>query len=257
MQESFSFVSADLHFALDALGRFYRPQEPFVRRVPVWQLIRSLIGSQTYDAVAERALRGLMDRWPDPSGISRAAPGDVLEVIREVTHAEPKADYLVQAMKEIAREHPDHDLSFLRELPVREALDWLERLPGVGPKVSAATLNASVLRMPVFIVDSHVHRILLRFGFIGPRATAEQGRDMVTAAGLDADALLDLFVGMKKLGQTVCRPFDAKCPQCPLVARCRQRVELGRPPARAFEPFKSRAIAPRLHSIPGGPLMRG
>lgn len=75
---------------------------------------------------------------------------------------------------------------------MRDALDWLERFPGIGPKVAAATLNASTLAMPVFIVDSHMHRILLRFGFIGPRATAEQGRDAVTAALPDADALLEL-----------------------------------------------------------------
>lgn len=141
---------------------------------------------------------------------------------------------------------------------MRAALDWLERFPGVGPKVAAATLNASTLAMRVFIVDSHVHRILLRFGFIGPNATAEQGRDAVTAAGLDAAELLDLFVWMKKLGQQVCQSSGPACAECPLTSRCARRIGLGRPPAaRAFAPFKSRSIAPRVAPFPGGPLMRG
>ncbi len=112
----------------------------------------------------------------------------------------------------------------------RRSTGW-SAFPGVGPKVAAATLNASTLAMPVLIVDSHVHRILLRFGLIGPRATAEQGRDVVTAASNDARALLELFVRLKRLGQTVCRPYAAQCGGCPLAPRCRKNTALGRPPA--------------------------
>ena len=116
------------------------------------------------------------------------------------------------------------DATFLSAWPVHQALAWLERLPGVGPKVAAATLNASTLRRRVFIVDTHVHRVLVRFGFIGRNATAEDGRNAVTAAAksLDADELLELFAQMKRLGQTYCRPTRPNCLACPLGSRCLQ-----------------------------------
>jgi hypothetical protein len=183
-----------------------------------------------------------------------------------VTFAEDKARHLVATMRWLGRECPDYDLGFLEGWPVREALDWLERFPGVGPKVAASTLNASTLARPVFIVDCHVHRILLRFGFIGPQATAEQGRDAVTATSLSAEEMLDLFVRLKRLGQRVCGPRAPRCAVCPLASRCQKRTGLGRPPDRelpsmaalspkaANAPFKSRGIAPRVPPFPGGPL---
>jgi endonuclease-3 len=258
VQVSFDFSADDLAFMRDALAAHFGRLEPFKRRAPIWQLIRSMIGARTYDDVTEPALERLMWRWPDPAAIAAADAEEVLSHIGEVTFAEGKARYLIATLQRLGRERPDYDLSFLRAWPVREALDWLERFPGVGAKVAAATLNASTLARPVFIVDSHVHRILLRFGFIGPGASAEHGRDAVTASGLDASALLDLFVRMKRLGQQLCRPSAPACRDCPLASRCARRIELGRPPAAsAFTPFKSRRIAPRVAPFPGGPLMRG
>jgi endonuclease-3 len=196
-------------------------------------MIRSMIGGRTYDAVAERALQRVRGRWPCPAELARADPAAVLRCLKEVTFAEDKAQHILSALRWLGRERPDYDLSFLGAWPVRDALDWLERFPGVGPKVAAATLNASTLAMPVFIVDSHVHRILQRFGFIGPRATAEQGRDAVTATALGAAEMLDLFVRLKLLGQRICRPRAPRCATCPLAARCQKRTELGRPPQEA------------------------
>ena len=60
-------------------------------------------------------------------------------------------------------------LDFLADLPVEEARAWLERLPGVGPKTSAAVLSFSTLRRPALPVDSHHHRVAARTGLIPSR----------------------------------------------------------------------------------------
>lgn len=267
MQATFDFAADvaadDVAFMRRALADFFGPLEPFDHRIPIWQLVRSLISSQTHDRVTEAALKRLMWRWPEPAEMAASDPQTVLRYIDEVAHAKAKAEQLVATMQWIGRERPSFDLGFLREWPLRDALDWLERFPGVGPKVAAATLNASTLAMPVFIVDSHVHRILLRFGLIGARATAEQGREAVTAALPDAGKLLDLFVRMKRLGQQVCRPVAPHCEACPLAARCRQKTALGRPQEEPFmlrapanAAFKSRRNAPKTRAFPGGPRSR-
>lgn len=235
MQESFDFVAQDLAFIRAALTRAFGGLAPFERSDPLWRLVRSLIGCRTYDAIAGPALERLKRRWPDPSNLASASPVEVERVIADVTYPEDKAANLVAALKWIGRERPDYDLSFLGFWPVHQALAWLERLPGVGPKVAAATLNASTLRMRVFIVDTHVHRVLVRFGFIGRNATAEDGRNAVTgvATALDADDLLELFSQMKRLGQTYCRPMRPKCRDCPLCSRCAasERRPFNPPPA--------------------------
>jgi endonuclease-3 len=106
---------------------------------------------------------------------------------------------------------------------VEDALAWLERHPGVGRKVAAATLNASTLNRPVFIVDRHVHRVLRRIGFIGERACARAASEIVTASASSctADELLELFAQMKLLGQTICCFERPHCTICPLNDCCR------------------------------------
>jgi len=90
----------------------------------------------------------------------------------------------------------------------------------VGRKVSASTLNASTLARPVFIVDSHVLRILQRLRF-----TAGDGRaasEQVTGAvpGWSADDLLFFHDDMKRLGQTHCHVTAPDCASCALAPHC-------------------------------------
>jgi endonuclease-3 len=223
MQSGFDFAADDLAFLRTALTDLFGPLVGAERSDPVWRLVRALIGCRTYDTVADPAMARLTRRWPNPPDLAAADPAEVALVLGEVTFADDKARNLVATLSWIGRERPDYDLSFLKDRPVHDALAWLERFPGVGQKVAAATLNASTLRMRVFIVDSHVHRILRRFGFIGPRADAREGRDAVTAAAgaFDADGLLQLFALLKRLGQTLCRFERRACSSCPLAPRCR------------------------------------
>jgi endonuclease III len=261
MQESFDFATGDLAYIRKTLTRTFGKLAKFERRDPIWRMVRSLIGSQTYDIIAEPAFERMKQRWPHPQLLAATTPAAVLAVIHDVNHAEDKAENLIETLRRIGRERPDYDLSFLRAWSVRDALSWLERLPGVGPKVAAATLNASTLRMRVFIVDSHVHRILLRFGFIGAHASAEQGRDAVTAAAgaFGGDDLLELFAQMKRLGQTLCRPFKAHCEHCPLAPRCQKKswlgVPAGRSPGVSEYAFRSGRGEPMVPAFPGGTLI--
>lgn len=255
MQDSFGFAASDLGFIRMSLIRTFGCLGEVERREPVWQLVRSLIGSQTYDEIAEDALDRLRQCWPNPADLAAATPSEVLLIIKEVNHSESKARNLVATLRWIGREHADFDLSFLQSWSVHDALNWLERFPGVADKVAAATLNASTLRMPVFIVDCHVHRILLRFGFIGERSSPRRGRDAVTAAAesWSAHELLELFVLMKRLGQKICRPFETECASCPLASRCAKKTWLGTPskPLRLPRPNHDLVLTePPLQLVP-------
>jgi endonuclease-3 len=205
------------------------------RRSPIGQLIKSAISSRTRDAVSLAAFHQLLIRCPTPRDIAEAAVSEVEREIGTVTYADVKARHLVAALGMIANEQPDFDLSFLGTITVPDALAWLERHPGVGRKVAAATLNASTLKRPVFIVDSHVHRVLIRLGTIGPKASAKAASEFVTSSsGLDAEGLLELFAQMKLLGQTICRFEQAHCSLCPLATGCRTaRKAMDAPRARS------------------------
>ena len=223
MQDSFDFAAPEIARwrarLTPSLGRLVDPP----RRPPLRQLIKSLIGSRTKDAVSLAAFHRLLVRWPEPGSLAAASPTSVEREIAIVTFADVKAEHLVETLRMIEREHPDSDLGFLGAMRVEDALAWLERHPGVGRKVAAATLNASTLKRPVFIVDTHVHRVLQRIGFVGEKASARAASELVTASAssLSADDLLELFAQMKELGQTICRFDIPHCSLCPLVDCCR------------------------------------
>ena len=190
------------------------------RRTPVGQLVKSLISSRTRDEVSLAAHAALGERFASAAGIARASPGAVEEVIAAVTFPDVKAERLIAALRAVEAEIGDFRLEFLRGWPMQDALCWLERLPGVGRKTSAAVMNFSAIARPVMVVDTHIARVLARLGLGRPDAKALSERVTAAMPGLGADDFLTFHIQLKRLGQTVCRWDAPRCEACPLAAAC-------------------------------------
>lgn len=222
MQNRFDFIGQDLEHWRTRLTPLLDGLTLLPRRAPAGQLVKSLISGRTRDAVSLGAYRRLGKRYGAAALIADARVEEVRSVIADVTFPDSKAIWLIAAMKAIRADRPDFRLDFLRHLPLEDALSWLERLPGVGRKVAASTLNASILARPVFIVDSHVLRVMQRLRFASRTADAKMVSETVTAAmaGWDADDFLLFHVMIKRLGQTLCHDSRPDCAHCPLKAEC-------------------------------------
>ena len=223
MQVAFDFGAAeDLTWMRDRLSDHFGPVGPIVVRTPVGQLVKSSISGRTRDAVSLAAYHRLTQWYPTWDELACAPVHDVEAAIRDVTFPDVKARHLGDALRTIAVTHPDYDLTFLRDLGVARALAWLERLPGVGRKVAASTLNFSTLHMRAFVVDSHILRLLRRYGLVRDKADTQSAFDttMEVLPSWSTRGLAELHVLMKRLGQTTCRVDQACCAACPLRERC-------------------------------------
>jgi endonuclease-3 len=189
------------------------------RRTPIGQLVKSLISSRTRDAVSLAAFHRLKARFGSSAGIAAAEPPAVEAVIAPVTFPDVKAARLVETLRLIGAEHPDFRLDHLAGLPIAEALADLERLPGVGRKTAASVLNFSTLRRPVFVVDTHVARVLGRLGVAGDAVRISA---IVTAEMTDweADRFVEFHAQLKRLGQSICRWDVPRCYACPFASCC-------------------------------------
>jgi endonuclease-3 len=218
----------------DVLAAVFGRLQSFERRDPISQLVRSLISSRTSDEISEIVYRRLVSRYPAWSELAEAQPNEIEAAIADVTQAQAKSRQLSRALRRIAASHPDFRLDFLGHLPVEQALRWLERLPGVGRKVAAATLNFSTLNRPAFVIDTHVLRVLRRLGFVGSKADTRRAYYVVMEAAeyWSAQELAELHAVMKRLGQTVCRSGEPRCERCPISKYCKTAVAALRPNAR-------------------------
>jgi len=190
---------------------------------PLSELVSSLLSHRTRNADSGAAFKALRERFPDWASVAAAPTAEVQAAITRVTWPEQKAPRIQSILRAIEAERCELSLDFLADLPVEDARAWLERLPGVGPKTSAAVLSFSTLRRPALPVDSHHHRVAARTGLI-PASLAVGPSHRVLAAQLppdwDAQQIYDNHEVLMLHGQRCCFFRKPACARCPLLDLC-------------------------------------
>jgi endonuclease III len=191
---------------------------------PLSELISSLLSHRTRNADSSHAFTQLAARFESWAAVRDAPTAEVEAAIARCNWPEQKAPRLQQVLHLIGeRRNGDLSLDFLGHLPLAEARAWLETLPGVGPKTSAAVLAFSNLRRPALPVDSHHHRVAARLGLI-PTNLAVGPAHTVLAAQLPVDwtaqQVYDNHEVLMLHGQRVCFFRDPACHRCVLLDLC-------------------------------------
>lgn len=206
------------------LCRAYRcPIAYFHDHDPLSELVSALLSHRTRNRDSHRAFEALREAFPTWEALRDAPVADVQALIPMVTWPEQKAPRIQAVLKGVTARAGSLDLRFLGDLPVAEARAWLEALPGVGPKTSAAVLSFSDLRGAALPVDSHHHRVAQRLGLIP--ATMPVGPSHAALAALmpedwDAQAVYDHHEVLMIHGQRVCHWRDPACDSCVLLDLC-------------------------------------
>ena len=196
---------------------FFRDQDPLS------ELVGSLLSHRTKNKDSGRALTALKERFPTWDEVRTGEVTDIQKAISAATWPEQKAPRIKAALQFICDERGDLSLEFLKGFGVEEARAWLERIPGVGPKTSAATLVFSTLRMPALPVDSHHHRVAARLGLIPENVGPGPAHKLLRAqlpADWSAQQLYDNHEALMYHGQRVCHYRKPECSRCVLADIC-------------------------------------
>ena len=190
---------------------------------PVSELVSSLLSHRTRNAESGRAFKALRARYADWAALVDAPVPEIEAIIAGVTWPELKAPRIQAILRAVAERHGTLALDFLAGMEVEAARAWLEAIPGIGPKTSAAVLSFSLLRMPALPVDSHHHRVAQRTGLIGGRVDVGPSHPILRAqlpADWTAQALYDNHEILMLHGQAVCHHRSPACGRCVLLDLC-------------------------------------
>ena len=217
-------------------GEYGCPIPFFHETAPLAELVSSLLSHRTRNADSGRAFKALRAELPTWPAVRDADEADLRELLAPCTWPEQKAPRVKEVLRLVTERvgNLEEDaLDFLGDRPVTEARTWLESLPGVGPKTSAAVLNFSRLHRPALPVDSHHHRVAQRVGLIG-KSVAVGPSHAVLASFVpddwDGQAVYDHHEVFMLHGQRVCLYRSPKCGGCALLDLCpmgRERVADG------------------------------
>jgi endonuclease-3 len=203
---------------LQRLEPEYGPLTWYQRKEPVPELVVTILSQHTSDLNAERAFQQLMEAFGSLEAVARAAEEEIANSIRSGGLARIKAPRIKAVLNQILDSRGGLDLDFLHNLPLNEAKAWLTALPGVGPKTAAVVLLFA-LRMPAMPVDTHVHRVTRRLGFIGETTTADDAHDLLEAMASPED-VYPLHVYLITHGRRVCKAQRPLCDSCALLNGC-------------------------------------
>jgi endonuclease III len=199
------------------------PQRDAERYDPISQLVYGILSARTYDEVATTAFNRLQHRYRPWRRLCWAPYRDIEPLIRLVTFAERKADYVPHALRSVVQLRGALDLGFLLHFNEEKGMHWLRQLRGVDVKVAATVLNFSTLRRRVLPADTHLIRVGERLGFL-PRGSdyrrGYEGYMRLVPDDWDADALYEFHWLVKYFGQTVCTKRSPGCGGCPLRDMC-------------------------------------
>ena len=178
---------------------------------PFRVLLSTMISLRTKDEVTAVASERLLSRAPNPEALSRLHQEKIASLIYPAGFYRTKAKNL----KENAR------LLLSRfDSRVPSNLEDLLSLPGVGRKTANLVLNLG-FNIDSICVDTHVHRIANRFGWIDT-ANPEKSEYALMEI-LPRKYWIALNELLVQFGQQHCTPLSPRCSTCPVHSYCVRR----------------------------------
>ncbi len=175
---------------------------------PFRVLVSTMISLRTKDAVTERASAALLRAAPTPAHLAALPAARIARLIYPAGFYRTKAGNLRTAAGILVREHGG---------AVPRDREQLLALPGVGRKTANLVLNLG-FGVPAICVDTHVHRISNRMGWVRTKTPAETEQALMLI--LPKRYWIPINELLVRFGQTVCAPVSPWCSRCPVARWC-------------------------------------
>ncbi len=179
--------------------------------IPFKVLISTVLSLRTKDKVTEEASRRLFQLAVTPEAILKLKVSQIEKMIYPVGFYHTKARNIQKICQILIKQYQGN---------VPQDLEELLKLPGVGRKTANLVVTVGY-RKPGICVDTHVHRICNRWGFV--RTESPDETEMVLRKILPPRYWITFNDILVTYGQNLCVPVSPFCSRCKMAVYCPKR----------------------------------
>ena len=201
------------------MRKAYGRPKPFKRTPPVDELVRTVLSQNTNDRNSLAAFAVLKKHFKSWNALLAAPAARIARLIRHAGLANIKARRIKKVLSEIKRREGRLDLANLTRLDIKNSLEYLRSLKGVGPKTAACVLLFSFGK-PVMPVDTHIFRVTGRLGLIDKRSGIEEAHAILSSV-VPKHLIYEFHLGIIEHGRRTCKAQDPRCGSCVLYGLCK------------------------------------
>jgi endonuclease-3 len=207
----------DIHAAMRILRReAAKWQTPVVTLIaeasdsPFKVLISCILSLRTQDSTTAQASRRLFALADLPETMVRLTAKKIEGAIFPVGFYRTKAKTILEICRTLIEKYSGK---------VPDEIDELIKLKGVGRKTANLVVTLGYNK-PGICVDTHVHRISNRWGYVKTATPAKT--EVALREKLPKQYWIQYNDLLVSFGQQLCRPISPLCSQCPVAKYCNQ-----------------------------------
>jgi len=176
---------------------------------PFQILIATLLSARTQDATTHAASTRLFKVARTPRTMARLSVREIERLIYPVSFYRNKAEHVKACCQMLVDR-------FGGKVP--HTMEELVTLPGVGRKTANLVLIVGFKSRQNICVDTHVHRISNRLGWVATALPEETEQELYRSTNRRWWPYINLY--LVTWGQNVCRPVHPRCGDCVIADSC-------------------------------------
>lgn len=180
-------------------------------------LIATKLSQNTTDKSSYMAFGNLKNDFSGWENVMNAPLEKIRNAIRVCGLANQKAKSIKELLKRLKKDKGKLSLAYIKHMSDEEIYEDLLRYDGIGLKTISCVL-AFALGRDVFPVDTHVHRLCNRLGFVSTSAADKTFEEMKGKIPEGQKFLLHTL--LIRFGRKVCRSKNPLCASCVLYKDC-------------------------------------
>lgn len=206
---------SDIHRVVEILREAVKNwKQPIVTQIaergrdPFRILISTILSLRTKDDVTASASERLFSLAKTPEEMLNLSEDEIAKAIYPVGFYRNKAKTIKEISKVLVEKYGGK---------VPDDLEELLKIKGIGRKTANLVITLGYNK-PGICVDTHVHRISNRLGYVNTKTPEET--EFVLREKLPLEYWIEFNDLLVTLGQTICHPVSPRCSICPIREYC-------------------------------------